>query len=466
MKRSVLTILFLLVAFSAQAKDLYVATTACSDATTYAGNNIDNPWCTVEKAWTDALDEDVVYYRAGTYTITAIINNPSSGSSVTHTSYAGEQAIWNSSLCSNNGVIHVSEDGTTVDGIDGNWTGLEDCYADTGFFILGYATAGGVASHFTLKNGTWVTYKYGSSGNGAIVEARNAGGELPDYLTIENIRAIGPGETYGGANSAVLLHCYEAINASIRNNEVSDGAVGIYFNKHSNPRALSAGVIENNYIHSVGIALMSQANNLIIRNNILDGGRLKMGGASGPSSIDGDEGSDFNTITHNTFGYTSGIEMFSGLDSASPYPGAQHNTFENNIFPAACDSFPGFSIAHHWNSDVPTYYEGDYNLLPTAGEILFNTTDYNMSELSVFLGGGCPSAVGNECHSLDQDPTFTGGTNPTTVSGFALASGSHGRNAASDGTDMGVDIRFVGVDATDPGPQISNVSPMGAQSCE
>jgi hypothetical protein len=36
--------------------------------------------------------------------------------------------------------------------------------------------------------------------------------------------------------------------------------------------------------------------------------------------------------------------------------------------------------------------------------------------------------------------TYVGGTSPTTIAGFALTSGSIGKGAATDGTDMGADV--------------------------
>lgn len=52
-------------------------------------------------------------------------------------------------------------------------------------------------------------------------------------------------------------------------------------------------------------------------------------------------------------------------------------------------------------------------------------------------------------HSLQGTVQFVGGANPTTYAGFALASNSLGRNAASDGKDMGI---VLSADASAPSP--------------
>ena len=85
MRRWVLSAALMLVAVPASAKDLYVnnsGSPTCSDATTYANNDEDSPWCTIGRAaWgsttrtspntSEAVQAgDTVYVLAGTYTTT------------------------------------------------------------------------------------------------------------------------------------------------------------------------------------------------------------------------------------------------------------------------------------------------------------------------------------------------------------------------------------------------------------
>lgn len=62
----------------------------------------------------------------------------------------------------------------------------------------------------------------------------------------------------------------------------------------------------------------------------------------------------------------------------------------------------------------------------------FAVNDYNMCNT------GCTGAHSLTGKVKGTDYSFTGGSVPSTFAGFALASGSLGENAASDGTDMGV----------------------------
>ena|GEM_PF-2013204 len=52
----------------------------------------------------------------------------------------------------------------------------------------------------------------------------------------------------------------------------------------------------------------------------------------------------------------------------------------------------------------------------------------------------CMSGTCTGTGSLNGTPTWTGGASPIAYAGFALASGSLGKNAASDGTDMGINV--------------------------
>jgi hypothetical protein len=426
------------IAFNATAKDLYVATDG-NDSTTYANNDINNPWLTVEHAWATADDDDVVYYRVGTYTITSIIDNASSGSGVTHTNYNNEVVTWESSLCENNRVISVNEDHTTVDGINGNWTGLESCLSDTGFFVMGWSyVRDNSAEYFTLKNCSWTTQKYGQ--NGGIVFARVSNDNTgATYCTVENVKITGPGEEYGTQNTSGIM-MFGAENWTIKNCEISDVHTGIFFNKHPNNDDTIAGTIENCYIHDVDYAITTQANYLTVSNNIL-AAQVWMGENSG-DAVDDNVGSDHNTFDHNTF--VDWITMEDKTDGEdNEWPGSQYNNFTNNIFPTVPQL--GWTVGAHPYRSVDPHYSGDYNLLSVDGRWRINEVTYTVSTVQTLLGG-CPN-TGNECNSIAQDPTFVGGASPSTIAGFALTSESYGYQACADGSDMGADVSLVGVDA-------------------
>jgi hypothetical protein len=423
------TILFFIFFFSSIAnigfaKDLFVATDG-NDSVSYANNDINNPWRSVEKAWADAQTDDVVYYRAGTYTITTQIDNLTSGANVTHTNYQDESVTWESSLCADRGVIMVSENNITVDGINGNWTGAESCFADTGFFVMGWASKAGVADYFTLKNGTWTFAKYGQ--NGGIVFARRNGSDVATHVTVENVKIIGPGvgdPGYGSQNTSGIM-MFEAQNWAIKNCEISNVNTGMFYNKHANAAGSNGGTVQNNYIHTVGVAIRTQTNYTAFTNNIFDGA-VYMGYDSG-ASADGNVGSDHNTWTNNTI--TNRVTLEDKTRSGDNLPGAQYNSFKNSIFLTRVDIFPYGGGAHNTS--------GDYNLYITGDAIYNNRTGYTVSEWNTYNG--------SDANSINGIPRFVGGTTPSTIEGFALSNGSAGKNAASDGIDMGADVTIVGV---------------------
>jgi hypothetical protein len=451
MIKYLVTLLIAMSAVPVAAKDLFVSTTG-SDAVSYANNDIDNPWATVEKAWADAQTNDVVYYRAGTYTITTQIDNLTSGSNVTHTNYQDESVTWASSLCADRGVIMVSENNITVDGINGTWTGAEFCFADTGFFVMGWASKAGVADYFTLKNGTWTFAKYGQ--NGGIVFARQTGEDVATHVTIENVKITGTGvfdcndtecpAPYGSMNTCGIM-MFESENWAIKNCEISNVNTGIFYNKHANADDSDGGTVQNTYIHTVGRVINTQANYTDFVNNIFDGS-FSMGYDSG-ASADGNIGSDYNTFTHNTIiGSVTLEDKTRSGDNA--LPGAQYNEFENNILISRFDVFPYGSGSHNTSGDYNLYGAGVYNDRDT----------YTVAEWQAYNS--------TDANSIAGTPTFVGGASPETIAGFALTSESAGYQACADSSDMGADVSLVGADVAppDPDPTPGSITKGGAST--
>ena len=448
-KTLILGLSLILIAFQiCAAKNLYVSTTG-SDSNSYSSNGIDHPWRTVEHAWATAEDGDIVYYRRGTYTIRSKIDNENSGSGVTHTNYQSESVTWESSLCNDHGVIMVTEDNVTVDGINGNWTGAEYCFADTGFFNMGWATnKSGSADGFTLKNGVWAFEKYGQ--NGGLVFSRLNGSDYAEDVTIENVKITGPGAgdpTYGSINTSGIM-MFQAQNWTIRNCEISNVNTGMFYNKHANAANSNGGIVQNNYIHNVGTAIRTQANNTTFDNNIFDGA-VRTGYDSGPSA-DGNIGSDNLTWTHNTF--LGEVDMEDNTRAGdNALVGTVYPVFQNNIL-------VGRNFRIHQYGSAPTYYKGDYNLwLPDGTIYVYDGRSSSAKTLTTFREflGGCQNSD-NECNSIEQIPIFEGGSSPTTIEGYALVRGSFGENAASDGSDIGANVSLIGfgnsVSSSDPVP--------------
>jgi hypothetical protein len=162
--------------------------------------------------------------------------------------------------------------------------------------------------------------------------------------------------------------------------------------------------------------------------------------------------------------------------SLAEWDGGDHNVFENNVVAgtpnngcyAALDLLDDKSstVTHNvfaYGGCLPNGLPGD-----PCGEVMLGgkssegagsgtvIRDNIMTDIA--NGDGGLNATYSEDHNLcrhtcggtgDQGskagditgaPTFVGGTNPTTFAGYALATGSAGIGAASDGTNIGLEL--------------------------
>jgi hypothetical protein len=103
-------------------------------------------------------------------------------------------------------------------------------------------------------------------------------------------------------------------------------------------------------------------------------------------------------VTHNTI-VGGSVHMEDWTNGSDHPPEHTSGTVQDNVLAGGMERI-----------NVPTLAE-DYNLLPSGGE---------------------------GAHDIHGQPVFVGGASPTSYAGFALAPGSPGKGAASDGTDVGV----------------------------
>ncbi len=406
------------------AKNLFVATNG-SDSTSYYENDIDHPWRSVSKAWADARTGDIVYYREGDYTINSPINIANGGHSVTHINYNNETVSWSSTL--SDSTIEVGEPNTTIDGINVNSAASG---GDDAFFRIGWNINRSSPSGFTLRN--CIGRSSAAGQNTGIVHARPAGGEWAENALIENCRFIGPGSELGTINSSGII-MFQARNWIIRNCEISGFNTGIYYNKHCNNKNSRNGEISNTYVHDCHAALRTSGNYIHIFNNIFDG-NIRLGYDAG-TNANGIVGSDNNLFEHNTI--TGSLVINHSTRGGDDLPGGQYNEFLNNIFFSRVDIFPYNSGTHNTT--------GDFNLYMSNDAVLNNRIRYTVSEWR--------NRNGSDSNSIAGMPSFIGGSNPNNIEGFALNSGSIGKNGASNGRDMGANVDLVGFSSlpTNPG---------------
>jgi hypothetical protein len=129
----------------------------------------------------------------------------------------------------------------------------------------------------------------------------------------------------------------------------------------------------------------------------------------------GGVGADYNTIAHNTF-LSGSLNFDSAIEAGDPFPGVVGNTVVNNIFESP------LSILQY--STAPNTNVFGKNLYPSSSAIVSSP------------GNPIPVAAS----AIIGTPTYVGGPAPSTIGGFQLAAGSLGKNAATDGTDLGAAI--------------------------
>jgi hypothetical protein len=418
---------FVLVSFLASiaatswCKDLYVATNG-SDSTTYAANDIDHPWLTIEYAWGSAQSGDIVFYRAGTYSITTSYDSLGNADNVTHQPYNGETVIWDTNQTLE--AIRVGNEYITIDGfiIDGSsLTGSE-----AGFFRVGYDNP---ATHFTLKNCT-ATIGF-CSDNCGVVHARST---YANYLKVENNTLTGSGFGGGGISNSSVVWLDALLYAEIINNTISYAPVGIYY-KHSNERLVDAGpLIQNNYVYNCSRnGMLLHCNYGRIINNLLVDASISSG-QNGGESDPGGAGSDYNEYSHNTLYNTH----WSSVCADGSDPGSTHNIVSNNIF----YGYP-FRPEFENSCSEDMFLSGDYNLFPSGTAVIYRSTNYTLSAWQ--------SVYSTDINSISDEPLFVGAGSPASISDYALTTESPGYQDCADGTDMGADVSLVGVNASSGG---------------
>ena len=172
-------------------------------------------------------------------------------------------------------------------------------------------------------------------------------------------------------------------------------------------------------------------------------------------------GETHTVVTGNYFhGNSTGIMAGDGTD---------HLTVTNNVF-VTDGEYPdqvvigggsGDIIRHNTLAGGASVRIGAVNVGPSAGETVADNVLTGGIRLT---DGQSPSAVARDynmvpdgvsgSHDIRARPVFSGGASPAGYAGFALAAGSPGTLAASDGLDMGIAlVPGAGADRAGEGPR-------------
>jgi len=384
----------------ANAKDLYVATTG-SDATSYASNTLNTPWKTFGHALYNIKAGDHLWVRGGTYSpkyplwLASDYDSHAKGGDPNETMNAQSGTASAPVIIENyNGekpIIDAASVSGTLINLDNKsywiFRGLKLINTHQAF-LIGEDNS---STHNTFENLT-ITANRGGDNMGGIA-GYNGNSE---YTTIQNNVITGPGTGSGIHQNTHCIYIRKINHAKILNNTLSNAPIGIYF-KHRNTGLTQAEVdieVAYNYISNTSRSSLEYNGNFThIHDNIFGANN----GAAHFAEADGGAGGDYNLIEHNTF-FKGTIALDSSQESGDTWPGAQGNksVLGINLFPSS--------------SSISTY------------------------------GGTISTPSG----SVFGRPTFTGGSSPTTISGFTLTSSSIGKGKASDGTDLGARIDLFG----------------------
>jgi hypothetical protein len=242
---------------------------------------------------------------------------------------------------------------------------------------------------------------------------------LFDHLNLDN---LGPG-TWNGRVTVRGYNNTAPVGVTISNSSFkggcSDGVMvtGNAYGVQIGPGNEFSGITESGCgFHADPIQLYDSSHTVIAGNYFHDNG-------DGSGGVMAPDGGDHEQITNNVFvadDYPYVLQIGSHTGGL-----IAHNTFVGG----------SIEVAGHKGGASPSsgqvvrgnIFTGDLRSLDPG-----NTEDYNL----------CARAETdcNGAHDVKGSPVFVGGALPTSRAGFKLAQRSPGRNAASDGRDMGIRV--------------------------
>jgi len=276
--------------------------------------------------------------------------------------------------------------------------------------ILVKQTAGTANANILIQGNTIIGYN-DVNDTGAIMVGTYPG--CPDGVTVKNNTIVG---TVGDGLSTEGSSC----GTQFIGNDVSGFLAGGGCNPsqaHCDAFQDNGGgqdiVLDSNYFHNnINCFQITDGDtNLTYTNNVC---------ISGPGAgYTGQISSRTLLFKHNTI-ISPGLNIHAGNDSGGN--SASNFTVTDNIF-------NGGQFLVNGGQTITGTFTQDYNLC---------------------FSGGCTGS-----HSVSGTPTFVGGANPITYSGFALGSTSLGHNAGDSGSDMGINVSSS--NSSQPNPPIGLV---------
>jgi hypothetical protein len=419
---------------SSVAKDLFVSTGG-SDSVSYASNSSGAPWKTIEHGLYNLKAGDHLYVRGGTYTprypvwLSSDYNRQTKGGDpaevLTATSGTASQPV----IIENYQGEAVTVDLANITGTFAVYINLDNksYWTFRGLSFINSMVVFKVGEDYTTTNNAFDNLKITANRGGDNAAGIHLVGSNAEHTTITNCTIKGPGSGSDVSANTGAVYVKGVNYLKVLNNVLSDAPIGLYY-KHRNS-ATSAGqadveVAYNYFMNTSRSSLEYNGSFTSIHDNVFGANTA----AAHFGDANGSAGADYNKILHNTF-FAGSIRFDSAVESGDPFPGVVGNTVTDNI---VLQPIENMAYTGATNTNV-------------IGRNLFKTNNLITSFSNL---------VRMVSDAIFGTPVFVGGSSPTSVSGFALASGSPGKNAATDGRDMGADVSKVlaGKASTTPVP--------------
>ena len=453
---------------ASSALNLVDETSGACDTEWAAATSIGSP-TSLGTAMYCADDDDVVYFRGGTYNFAfssyvsdwvgmfSPANSGSIGSPITFIAYTGETPIWNvtgqdatdqANLFSTAGQEYITLDGFTVMGgsgtrvvticVSGN-TGVEDPYKKGNIVQNMTLDGGAVFAGSNNRDGIWV-----SDSDGALIKNNT----IYDYA---------PGN---GDDNYAGIKMYHVENSIFENNYIYNCERGIYSKSNMN-----SSIIRYNFITDVSVGIYdasfisqtySSNNNSVYHNIVLNASFVGIRWRT----------EDGLTVAGNVFYNNTLYNTDIGIRIQN---GTGWEIYNNVIRRETGSSRYHIALGETFELDVSNYNLFDSTQTNPSG---FNiTTRYDVGGGNVYTSLASWQSSGEEtgsnnpgANSVYDDPEYVNTSgNMNEIADFALAVTSPGYQTGVGGIDMGADVSLVGVDAGEPEPEVPANAIQGMQ---
>jgi len=400
-----------------------------------AAGSFEYPWKSIEPACYQLEPGDILYIRGGVYTGEDNIGidfkyhskHATPDDPIIIKAYPGEQAV-----------IDAEQNGRVFEIQNVDWMvidSIEFRNSPHSHIRLGWDVE---ANNITIKNCRFSGIDYWIGNNPAAIYVAPSTNDL----SIHDCSFIGDGTDTTG--HGVIMF---GVGGMIRvfNNEFRGVQSGVLV-KHRNDEG-SVTRVYNNYVRdTIGVGIFLNTDDGIIENNLIVNSSsygIKIFEGMGHNA------GDNNFISHNTIANChGGIKLQRPMDGD---PGATNTrVFDNIIYESAvtCE-FSNLIIwayatsnEHNTTSDYNCYYDSDRTELIREINSCYTLEEWQFHS--------CSSYACQDEHSIQDNPQFINSSgNLSVIDDFRLAPDSPGKESASDGTDMGMNMNPVGIHITD-----------------